>query len=89
LSATFAEPLSTPPGAKTPQLNHSAADSEKPPGEWNTCDITCRDGTILVTINGIEQNRATGCSPPDGRVGFQLEGTPYELRNVHLTPLEN
>jgi hypothetical protein len=87
--ATFAEPLSTPPGAKTPQLNHAAPDSEKPAGEWNACDIICRGDIIEVTINGVRQNHVTGCSLREGRIGFQLEGTPYELRNVRLVPLYN
>jgi hypothetical protein len=85
--ATFGEPLSTPPGAKTPQLNHAAPDSERPAGEWNTCDIVCRDDTIEVVINGVLQNRVTRCSLREGHVGFQLEGTPFELRNVSVTPL--
>ena len=87
--AAFAEPLSTAPGAKTPQLNHASPDSEKPAGEWNSCDIVCQNDTIEVRINGVRQNRVTGCAPHEGRIGFQLEGTPFELRNVRLTPLYN
>jgi hypothetical protein len=85
--ANFSETLSTPPEAKTPQLDRRAADSEKPPGEWNSCDIVCRDGTIRITINGVLQNTITRCAPAAGRIGFQLEGTPYELRNVRLAPV--
>jgi uncharacterized protein (DUF1684 family) len=85
--ATFREPLSTPPGAKTPQLTRSGQDSERPPGEWNTCDVVCRGDTIEVIVNGVVQNRVTGVSTAEGRVGFQLEGTPFELRNVSITPL--
>jgi hypothetical protein len=85
--ASFAEPLSTPPGAKTPQLNHSAADSERPIGDWNTCDVVCRGATIAVTVNGVRQNRISGLSVTEGKVGFQLEGTPFELRNVAIVPL--
>ena len=84
--ASFAEALSTPPGAKTPQLNHSASDSERPAGEWNSCDVTCRGDSIKVIVNGVLQNHVTRCSPGAGRVGFQLEGTPFELRNVSITP---
>lgn len=86
--ATFAEKLSTAPGAKTPQLDRLAESSEKPLGEWNECDIVCRDGTIEVTINGVHQNKVTRAVPDAGKVGFQLEGTPYELRNVRITPLD-
>lgn len=85
--ATFAEKLSTPPDAKTPQLDRCAPSSEKPPGEWNACDLVCRDGTIEVTVNGVVQNRVTGCAPAAGHVGFQLEGTPFELRALQLAPL--
>lgn len=80
--ARFAEALE--PNQKIPRHPHIAPDSEKPAGEWNTCDIICRDGTIEVTINGTTQNKVTEASPSSGRIGFQFEGTPFELRNVTL-----
>ena len=83
--ATFAEPLD--PAAKVPARPHTVADSEKPAGQWNTCDIVCRDGTITVTVNGVLQNKISQSKPAAGRVGFQLEGVPFELRAVRLTPL--
>ena len=87
--AKFAEKLSTAPGAAIPQLARlQSASSEKPLGEWNTCDIVCQNGTIEVTVNGVMQNKVTHSQPAKGTVGLQLEGTPYELRNVRLTPLE-
>jgi len=86
--ATFAEKLSTPPDAKTAILNHTAPDSEKPAGEWNTCDVTCRGDTVEVTINGVLQNRVTRAAPQAGRIGFQFEGVPFELRNVTLVRLD-
>ena len=85
--STFGETLSTPPGAKTPALAHTAPDSERPAGDWNTCDIICREDTIEVVINGVRQNLVTRCSLSEGRVGFQLEGTPFEIRNVTIAPL--
>ena len=86
--ATFAEKLSTPPDAKTAILNHTAPDSEKPAGEWNTCDITCRGDTIEVMINGVVQNRVTQAAPHAGRIGFQFEGIPFELRHVTVVRLD-
>jgi hypothetical protein len=88
VGATFAEPLSTKPGAMTPQLNRREESSEKPLGQWNECDIICRDGGIECTVNGVFQNKVTGCHPGAGQIGIQLEGTPYELRNLVLTPLD-
>lgn len=86
-AATFAEPPTSAPGAAPVIKARSGADSEKPAGEWNSADIVCRDGTIEVAINGVVQNRATKAQPAEGRIGFQLEGAPYQLRNVTLETL--
>jgi hypothetical protein len=85
--ASFAEPLSTAPGAMTPQLNRQQPPSEKPLGEWNTCDVVSRDGTLECAINGVRQNKVSGCKPAAGQVGIQLEGFPYELRKLWISPL--
>jgi 3-keto-disaccharide hydrolase len=71
----------------TTLIEKFGVDSEKPPGAWNTCDITCRDGTIECSVNGVLENRVTQCTPASGQVGFQFEGTPFELRDLRLTPL--
>jgi hypothetical protein len=86
--ATFAEPLTNAPTSPPAVKARIAPETEKPAGEWNTCDITCRGGTIEVMINGVRQNHVTGVNPSAGRVGFQLEGSAFELRNVRLTPLD-
>ncbi len=86
-AATFAEALTSTPGTKTPQLDRRAVDSEKPLGEWNACDILCIDDTLEVRVNGVLQNKLTKLSPASGRIGIQLEGTPYEVRNVRLSSL--
>ena len=86
--ATFAEPLTSAPGAATLIKARTAPDSEKPAGEWNTCDITCRDGTVEVVINGVVQNKVTGATPRAGRVGFQFEGVAFELRRVTIVRLD-
>ena len=85
--AKFAEPPSTIPEAKTPLLERQKPDSERPVGEWNIVDIICRDSTIECLINGIIQNHVTNCQPSVGKIGFQLEGVPFELRNIWLTKL--
>jgi hypothetical protein len=86
--AKFAEALSTAPDAKTPQLDRIGLNSEKPVGEWNSVEIVCRGDTIACSINGVRQNRATKCEPQAGKIGIQLEGFPFELRNLRLTPLD-
>jgi len=85
--AKFAETLSSAPGAATPQLDHLCLVSEKALGEWNSVDVICRGRTIQVRINDIIQNKVTRCTPAAGRVGIQLEGFPFELRNIQIAPL--
>ncbi len=84
--ATFAEPLA--PGQKTPQRPHTAPDSEKPVNDWNTCEVICRGDAIEVIINGVLQNKVTQVTPHAGRIGFQFEGTPFELRRVSIVRLD-
>ena len=85
--AGFAEPLTTAPGAYPAIKGHTGPDSERPAGEWNSADILARDGVIEVSVNGVPQNRVSAVKPAAGRIGFQLEGVPYELRNITITPL--
>ncbi len=61
--------------------------SEKPAGEWNAADIVVRGNTLECTINGVLQNKVTQVTPAAGRIGFQLEGHPFELRAIRLSPL--
>lgn len=82
--ASFAEPLTSAPGAYPAIKAHTGADSERPAGQWNSLEITSRDGVIEAVVNGVPQNRVSAAAPRAGRIGFQLEGAPYELRNVRL-----
>lgn len=64
-------------------------DSEKPIGEWNQMEITCRGDEILVKVNGDVVNHATDCSVTKGAVCLQSEGTEVHFRNVKLTPTKS
>lgn len=86
--ASFSEPLTSAHGAEPRIKAHTAPDSELAAGEWNVCDIVSRDGKVEVTINGVVQNSVTRSEPASGRIGFQLEGAPYELRRVELVELD-
>lgn len=69
-------------GAKS--LPRHAPDAEKPVGEWNSADIVCKDGVVECFVNGKLVNRVTNSKPSKGAIGIQLEGTPFELRNLIL-----
>ncbi len=62
--------------------------SEKPVGEWNVGDVVVRGDTIAYTVNGVLQNTVTKCVPAAGKIGFQLEGYAFEMRNVKIAPLD-
>jgi hypothetical protein len=61
--------------------------NEKPVGEWNRAEITCKRGEITVIINGTLQNHVNGAIPLEGYVGLQSEGEAIEFRNIILTPI--
>ena len=85
VGAKFAEPLSRPPEANTPLLERQRPDCENSVGTWNAVDIICSNSTIECRINGVVQNHVTKCEPHAGKIGIQLEGFPFELRNIWLT----
>lgn len=63
--------------------------SEKPLGDWNRYRIVCRGDLMELYVNGVLQNRATGCTVTRGCIALQSEGTPIEFRNITLRPLED
>ena len=72
-------------GRRTLKLKDS---SEKSLGQWNAYDIICKDDWIVVIVNGVLQNVATGCSASSGKICLQSEGTPIEYRNIYIEPLK-
>jgi hypothetical protein len=64
-----------------------AASSEKPAGEWNTMEVTCKSNTIEVIVNGVLQNKGTGLSASKGHICLQSEGKDVEFKNVYITKL--
>jgi hypothetical protein len=61
--------------------------NEKPVGEWNSLEVTCRGNTIEIIVNGLLQNRGTEASVTEGNICLQSEGKDIEFRNVLLIPL--
>jgi hypothetical protein len=59
--------------------------NEKPVGEWNMMEVTCKSNTIEVVVNGVLQNKGTGISVTGGHICLQSEGKDIEFRNVYLT----
>jgi len=74
---------------KSNRVVKKLADSnEKPVGEWNTMEVTCKANSIEVVVNGLTQNKGTNLNISSGSICLQSEGKEIEFRNVFLTPLK-
>jgi hypothetical protein len=72
--------------ANTP-LPKQGEDAEKPVGEWNTCVLMCIGNSVRIYVNGRLMNQTTECTISSGKIGFQSEGAPFEVRKVYIEPL--
>lgn len=62
---------------------------EKPAGEWNTFEVTCKGKQISLWVNGAVTSVFEACEVPRGYVGLEAEGYRIEFRNVMLKKLDN
>jgi hypothetical protein len=61
---------------------------EKPLGEWNQYEITCKGDTVRLVINGQLVNEGTKSELTRGKILLQSEGAEIHFRNVELTPIQ-
>jgi hypothetical protein len=73
-------------GRQFVSIAKKATSSEKPVGEWNSYDITCRGDTVRCEVNGVLQNEGADATPPLGYIALQSEEGPIEFRNIYLVP---
>jgi hypothetical protein len=60
----------------------------KPVGEWNAHEVTCRDGTIALKINGQAVALGRGADPAAGRIGWMSEEGPVRFRRLQIKKLD-
>ena len=60
----------------------------RPTAQWNTYDFTVIGNRGTLLINGTKAWDATGFNRPNGYLGFQAEGRPFEIRSVRIRPLK-
>jgi hypothetical protein len=60
---------------------------EKPVGEWNKYEITCKGNTVKLVVNGETVNEGTEMEATSGKILLQSEGAPIQFRNIELTPI--
>jgi hypothetical protein len=59
----------------------------KPPGQWNSWEVTCVGDKIKLVVNGELAWEATGFKPDRGYLGIQAEGHRLEFRNFRIKEL--
>jgi len=50
--------------------------------QWNSCKITCRDGSVSVVMNGQNLGQVRGCMPAKGFIALQSQGAEVHFRNI-------
>jgi hypothetical protein len=68
-----------------PKLHPS---NEKPAGEWNSFDITCKGNTVEIKVNGLLQTTATDCTLTKGAIALQAEGCKIQFRNLWIEKIK-
>lgn len=87
-SATIRDTVYTSTADNKPLIAKEHPSNEKPAGEWNSYDITCKGNTIELRVNGLLQNVATNCSVTKGGIGLQAEGSKIQFKNLWIESLD-
>jgi hypothetical protein len=57
---------------------------EKPIGEWNQYEITCKGGDITLKVNGRTVNQGKNGNLKSGRIGLQSEGSEIHFKDIEI-----
>lgn len=56
-------------------------------GDWNHYYVRAINGEVRLWVNGEEVSGGTGCSPANGFLCLESEGSPVEFRNLRIREL--
>jgi hypothetical protein len=73
---------------KRVEVNGTGAKHARPPGEWNTYEITCKGKAVRVWVNGTVATTWDDCQVARGHVGLQAEFWFIEFRNLLFKELK-
>jgi len=62
--------------------------NERGVGQWNDMEIQVLQGEVTVKVNGLLQNKASGCHQQPGKINLRNEGSAVEYRRITLLPLD-
>jgi hypothetical protein len=57
---------------------------EKPFGEWNQYEITCKGGDVTLVVNGTKANEGRNGNLTKGRIALQSEGAEVHFKDVEI-----
>jgi hypothetical protein len=60
---------------------------EKPFGEWNEYEITCKGGDVTLVVNGKKANEGKNGNLTRGRIALQSEGAEVHFKDIVIKPL--
>jgi len=60
---------------------------EKPFGEWNQYEITCKGGDVTLKINGKQVNQGANGELKSGRIALQSEGAEVHFKDIEIAPI--
>jgi hypothetical protein len=66
----------------------SAADLQKPAGEWNEWRVLAEGRHLTFWCNGKLAWESDGLQPEQGYIGLQAEGAPLEFRNLRIREIK-
>jgi hypothetical protein len=66
----------------------SAADLQKPAGEWNEWRVLAEGQQLTFWCNGKLAWESGGLQPERGYIGLQAEGAPLEFRNLRIREIK-
>lgn len=61
---------------------------EKPFGEWNEYEITCKGGDITLVVNGVKVNEGKNGNLKKGKIALQSEGAEVQFKDVVIKSLK-
>lgn len=59
----------------------------RPAGEWNHYRVVCINGSLKLSVNGKEVSGGTKCSPRQGYICLESEGSECHFRNLRIREL--
>lgn len=79
--------VKTVPDNPRGERSKSIRDLCKGKGEWNTYVVTCIDGVIKLSVNGVVVNGISQSSQKKGYLCLESEGAPIHFRNLKVVEL--